>query len=94
MIFEWDEVKNKINKAKHGVDFETAATVFNYPLLVSRIERIVDGEERWQTIGIADGLLLLLVAHLDIGDNETTIRILSARKANNHERKRYENGSF
>ena len=26
--FEWDENKNKINKAKHGIDFEEAATVF------------------------------------------------------------------
>lgn len=94
MFFEWDENKNRINKAKHGVDFETAATVFDDPLLASRVERIVDGEERWQTIGMAEGLMLLLVAHLDICGNVTTIRILSARKANNHERKRYENGTF
>jgi uncharacterized DUF497 family protein len=94
MIFEWDENKNRINKAKHGVDFESAATVFNDPLLVGRVERFVDGQERWQTIGMAEGLMLLLVAHLDTCDNGTIIRILSARKANNHERKRYENGTF
>lgn len=94
MIFEWDENKNRINKAKHGVDFETAATVFNDPLLASRVERIVDKQERWQTIGMSEGLMLLLVAHLDTCGNETAIRILSARKANNHERKQYENGAF
>ena len=94
MIFEWDENKNRINKAKHGVDFETAATVFNDPLLTSRVERIVDRQERWQTIGMAEGLMLLLVAHLDTCGNETTIRIISARKADNNERRRHENGTF
>lgn len=94
MVFEWDENKNRINKVKHGVDFETAATVFDDPLLASRVERIVDGEVRWQTIGMAEGWMLLLVAHLETCGNETTIRILSARKANNHERERYENGTF
>lgn len=94
MIFEWDAHKNRINKAKHGVDFETAATVFDDPLLASRVERIADGEERWQTIGMAEGLVLLLVAHLDTCKNETIIRIISARKANKHERKRYENGAY
>ncbi len=28
MEFEWDEVKNEINKKKHGVSFEEAKTVF------------------------------------------------------------------
>jgi uncharacterized DUF497 family protein len=94
MIFEWDENKNRINKAKHGVDFETAATVFDDPLLVSKVERVDYSEERWQTIGMAEGLMLLLVAHLDTCKNETIIRIISARKANKHERKRYENGTY
>ena len=94
MTFEWDENKNRINKTKHGVDFETAATVFNDPLLASRIERVVDGEERWQSIGMADGLILLLVAHLDMCENEKIIHIISARKADNHERRRYESGTF
>ena len=29
IIFEWDENKNRINKVKHGIDFETAILVFN-----------------------------------------------------------------
>lgn len=29
MKFEWDDEKNKINFAKHGIDFETAMLVFN-----------------------------------------------------------------
>lgn len=94
MIFEWDENKNRINKAKHGVDFEAASHVFEDSLLSSRVERIVNGEERWQTIGMSEGLLLLLVVHLFSLDDEMTIRIISARKADKHERNRYEKRTF
>jgi uncharacterized protein len=94
MIFEWDENKNRINKAKHGVDFWTASRVFDDPFLASRIEGIVDGEERWQSIGAANGLTLLLVVHLYTTDHETIIRIISARKADKNEREHYEKGNF
>jgi uncharacterized DUF497 family protein len=94
MIFEWDENKNCANKAKHGVDFETAALVFDDPLCASRIERAVDGDERWQTIGVAEKALLLLVAHTYRVGQDTIIRIISARRADSHERKRYEKGIF
>jgi uncharacterized protein len=94
MTFEWDENKNRINKAKHGVDFETASHVFDDPLLASRIEGIVDGEERWQSIGTVKGVLLLLVVHLYTTDHTTTIRMISARKADKNERKHYERGSY
>ena len=94
MIFEWDETKNRINKSKHGVDFETATHVFEDTLLASRVERIVNAEERWQTIGMSEGLLLLLVVHLCSLEDEITVRIISARKADKHERKRYEKGTF
>jgi len=32
MEFEWDQRKARINRRKHGVTFEEAATVFNDPL--------------------------------------------------------------
>ena len=61
MIFEWDENKNRVNKVKHGIDFESAITVFDDPLIQSR----VDDDGRWQTIGNSEGcMLLLFVAHL------------------------------
>jgi uncharacterized protein len=94
MIFEWDEGKNRINKAKHGVDFETACHVFDDPLLASRVHGIVDGEERWQSVGTVNGLMLLLVVHLYRVDDTITIRIISARKADRNERRHYENGNF
>jgi len=93
LLFDWDEKKNAINLAKHGVDFETASLVFDDPLHLPAQDCVVDSEERWQTIGMADGVLLLLVVHtFEYEDDEEAVRIISARKANAHERRRYENG--
>jgi uncharacterized DUF497 family protein len=96
--FEWDEAKNRSNQRKHGVSFQLAMRVFDDPLRASRLERIVDGEERWQTIGMADGRLLLMVIHLVFeeqmdGNWFEWIRIISARYAEPWERKHYEAGS-
>ena len=55
-------------------------------------DRIERGERRWQTLGLVDGVLLLLVAHTvrfeDEGDE--IIRIISARRADGKEKIRYE----
>jgi len=91
--FDWDETKNAINLRKHGVDFNTASLVFDDPLHLPVKDREVDGEVRWQTVGMADGVLLLLVVHtFEDEDEAEVIRIISARKADAHERRRYENG--
>jgi uncharacterized DUF497 family protein len=90
--FDYDEGKNETNYEKHGIDFETARRVFDDPFQQSTQDRIVDGEERWQTVGMVDGVVLLLVAHTWNEHDETVhVRIISARKATPHERKRYEN---
>ena len=93
MQFIWDENKNKRNKAKHGVSFETAKLVFNDPHHISLQDRHEGGEERWQTLGMVEGVVVLLVAHTIFEKkNEVIIRIISARKAKRHERQRYEQG--
>ena len=93
MRFDWDETKNAINLRKHGVDFNTASLVFDDPLHLPVKDREVDGEVRWQTVGMADGVLLLLVVHtFEDEDEAEVIRIISARKADAHERRRYEDG--
>ena len=75
------------------MSFETAALVFEDPHSVSRLDRIQDGEERWQTLGRAGGVAVLLVAHVDSQEEgEEVIRIVSARKATPQERKIYEEG--
>ncbi len=91
MIFEWDENKNRSNKVKHGIDFESAITIFDDPLMLSRVDK--DG--RWQTIGYSEGsILLLFVAHTYHEADEIVVRIISARRASKHEREQYEKGSF
>ena len=60
---------------------------------ISLRERVVDGEERWQTIGAIKEGDVLLVAHTLRADNgEDEIRIISARKATRRERTVYEEG--
>lgn len=93
MRFEWDETKNGSNQSKHGVSFELASEVFADPLHVSIADRIEGGEQRWSTLGIVEGIVILIVAHTwrDDGDEEV-VRIISARKATRKERRSYENG--
>ncbi|ETS04094.1 membrane protein [Bartonella henselae] len=93
--FEWDEAKAKSNLEKHRVSFEIAARVFADPFAMVKQDRIENGEYRWQTLGLVDGFLLLLVAHTvhDDKDGIEVIRIISARRANLKERKRYEEES-
>jgi uncharacterized protein len=93
---EWDETKNQSNQVKHVISFEEAAHVFTDPLLVMVQDRVEDGEERWQSIGIVAGVLLPLVAHTITDDIDTqggdveVFRIISARPVTRTERNRYE----
>lgn len=92
--FEWDARKAESNFRKHGIRFDEAALVFDDPLAVAEQDRIEMGERRWQTIGMAAGCLLLLVAHTVCveADGREIIRIISARRVNRKERRRYEHG--
>lgn len=91
MKFALDGNKNQINQSKHKVSFEAAQLVFDDPFHVSRHDRIENGEQRWQTIGLVRGVVLLLVAHTYIEvDGHETIRIVSARKADKTERRIYD----
>ena len=77
--FEWDEAKNLSDQRKHGVSFEEASRVFFDPLHIVVDDRVVDGEQRWQTLGFirrdAGGLLLLLVAHTVREDEQEDARV-------------------
>ena len=90
--FEWNSTKNRINQTKHnGLDFETAARVFNDPNVVLIKDRAVDGEQRWHAIG-AVSTAPLLVVHVyreDDVNGEEIIRIISAREADQRERRIY-----
>ena len=91
--FEWDPDKAVANLRKHGVSFETAIRAFADPLALIEQDRIEGGEQRWRTVGRVDGDLLLLVAHTAWEDDDTeAIRIISARRAEPKDRRRYEQG--
>jgi uncharacterized protein len=91
MRFEWDEAKNRANQRKHGISFLTALRVFDDPLIVSRIDRIIDNEVRFQTFGEVGGFRIIMVAHTDRDEaGEEVVRIISARTATRMERRTYE----
>jgi uncharacterized DUF497 family protein len=90
--FEWNPAKAESNLRKHHVSFETATRVFADPFALVKQDRIENGGHRWQILGLVDGYLLLLVAHTIRYDEDgiEVIRIISARRAEPKERKRYE----
>ncbi len=93
--FEWDLAKAAINLRKHAISFDIALRVFADPFALTEQVRIEGGEQRWQTLGIVEGYLLLVVAHTVRDDEEDgqpieIIRIISARAADRKERRRYE----
>jgi len=85
MSLTWDEKKRKINLTKHGFDFVDAEKVFDGITLTIADERLAYGEERYITIGMLHGELVV-IAHRE-KDDET--RIISMRKATKHEQKTY-----
>jgi len=91
MRIVWDEEKNRGNRAKHGVSFELAGLVFGDPLQMSELDPC-EGQERWRTLGLVQGLIILHVVHTvkEEENGEEEIRIISARKATQVERKAYE----
>ena len=84
MNFEWDDDKNAANLTKHGIAFEEAATIFDGEHLSFEDRRIDYGELRLTTLGRLAGEVIIVVVHTD---RDERIRIISARKANKHERK-------
>ncbi|MGB7751059.1 MAG: BrnT family toxin [Candidatus Acidiferrales bacterium] len=91
MRFEWDEHKNAQNLRKHDVRFETAVLVFDDPGAISQRDFSFEDEERWITVGaIGPGSILLVVHTFYENHEEEVIRIISARAAESHERKAYE----
>ena len=91
MQFEWDEAKAASNQRKHGIRFEVASEAFLDPFAIMEQDRIENGEYRWRTIGMVKGYFLLVVASVPRDEEGAEIiRIISARRADRHERRRYE----
>jgi uncharacterized DUF497 family protein len=86
MRFDWDHWKNDANVRNHGIDFADVPPVFSGPMLVDLDDREDYGEERWVGIGWLGDILIVVVWT----ESEDSIRIISARKANGYERRRYQ----
>ena len=88
MRFEWDDNKEQINIAKHGIDFTTAARVFeDENRLELYDEAHSDTEDRYITIGEINGVaIIVFVVYTERDD---AIRLISARKATKQERRAY-----
>ena len=85
MRFEWDEAKNRINIAKHGLDFADVAR-FDFDTALLDIDDREDyGEERFILIGMA-GQRLLVVAYTM---RDERMRLISARGAEPFEQRQY-----
>ncbi|HVP56351.1 MAG TPA: BrnT family toxin [Candidatus Eisenbacteria bacterium] len=85
--FEWDAAKARANWKKHGVSFELATTVFRDPFAIELVDDREDyGEERLLLIGMVESQVLL---HVAFTEREDTIRIISARRATQHEQDEY-----
>jgi hypothetical protein len=89
----WDPNKAVLNRRKHGIGFEQAATVFSDSLATSIYdEDNSKEEERRITLGQAENGSLLVIVHTyqEISNTEAVIRIISARPATSHEQRDYE----
>jgi len=89
MRFEWDERKSRTNKRKHKVSFEEAQTVF----LDENAIRFFDpdhseDEDRFIMLGMSFALRVLVVCHC-YREDDSVIRIISARKADKREQADY-----
>jgi uncharacterized DUF497 family protein len=81
LVFVWNKTKAESNKAKHGISFEEAASVFT----IDGAEEFEDeehsnDEDRLIVIGLSRELRVLTVVHC-WRENDAVIRIISARKA-------------
>ena len=84
-LVEWDDNKNKVNKRKHGISFETAALVFADDERIEYLDRLHSlNEDRYIVLGCVQGILY--VVYTMRGE---AARIISARMATATERRIY-----
>jgi len=88
-LFEWDTEKALLNLQKHGVHFEEAATVFDdSEATVYEDMRHSEHEDRFHVVGYSKNERLLMVCHC-YRDDDSIIRIISARKATKTEQSQH-----
>ena len=89
LAFEWDKKKEQANIKKHGVSFEEARTTFyDEHAMVFHDPDHSDDEDRFILLGTSYKLNTLVVCHC-FREEETVVRIISARKADKDESREY-----
>lgn len=89
-MFDWDEDKDRINRAKHGWDFDEASQVFGDPFAFEVEDRSMDyGERRYKITGLAGARLVTVV----FTERENAYRLISAYKPSPQERRDYEDNN-
>ena len=89
LVFEWDDRKNRANRAKHGVSFEEARSAFfDHNARVTPDPEHSEDEERFVLLGLSTSLRILVVCHC-YRQEDKIIRIISARKADRDEQQQY-----
>ena len=88
--FEWDAAKAAANLRKHGISFEEAETAFldDHALVMADPDHS-GAEDRFLLLGLSSALRVLVVVHC-YRARETSIRLISARKATRPERAQYD----
>jgi hypothetical protein len=86
MNYVWDKRKGRGNVARHGIAFEDAIRIFEGPTLERVDNRFDYGETRIYAIGVVNGLEITLI-YTDV--SETERRVISAWRAERHERTAY-----
>ncbi|MFM9864567.1 MAG: BrnT family toxin [Micropepsaceae bacterium] len=84
--YTWSARKNETNIRKHGISFVDAVRIFETAIVETIDDREDYGETRIQAIGLLEGKEIYLVY---VDEDEETRRVISARKAERHERQAY-----
>ena len=86
LIFDWDNEKNRLNQKKHGISFEEAKSVFYDDNAIQFWdEDHSDAEDRFLLLGRSYKMRILIIVHC-YREQESIIRIISARKATKNEK--------
>jgi len=86
MHYEWDDNKRKQNLKQHGVDFYSAYEFDWETAITAADDRIQHNEKRLISLGLIKNRLHVLVFTY----RRNSVRIISLRKANKREIKKYE----
>ena len=88
MELEWDSNKATLNVRQHRVTFNEAATLWNDDQRIEDLDVVhtTEHEERFQVLGLSEKLRFLVVIFTK---RHETIRLISARRANEAEKRRY-----